>query len=158
MPSDIDVFNACKRHTSTALQKRLTLTARISNFRDIFAKICVAWPELFFRNWPAIFVPLNMSAIEMTSWPISTKEFCRTWGWNPWWTACQEDVHPTEQPGAAKFDGVCSEGIAHVTSLSCLALCWTLLCSQMKVLNPAVPKDQKKKKNNNFISMYGETF
>ena len=28
MPSDIDVFNACKRHTSTALQKRLTLTAR----------------------------------------------------------------------------------------------------------------------------------
>ena len=62
MPSDIDVFNAHKRHTSTAFQKSLTLTAGISNFRDFFAKIRVAWPELFFRNWSAIFVPLNMSA------------------------------------------------------------------------------------------------
>ena len=42
MPRDIDVFNARKRHTSTALQKRLTLTAGISNFRDFFPKIRVA--------------------------------------------------------------------------------------------------------------------
>ena len=41
MPSDIDVFSARKLHTSTALQKSLTLTAGISNFRDFFAKIRV---------------------------------------------------------------------------------------------------------------------
>ena len=42
MPSDIDVFNARKRHTSAALQKHLTLTEGISNFRDFFAKVRVA--------------------------------------------------------------------------------------------------------------------
>ena len=42
VPSDIDVFNARKRHTSTAVQKSLTLTAGISNFLDFFAKIRVA--------------------------------------------------------------------------------------------------------------------
>ena len=42
MPSDIDVFNARKRQTSTALETNLTLTEGISNVRDFFAKIRVA--------------------------------------------------------------------------------------------------------------------
>ena len=37
-------------------------------------------------------------AVEIISCLISTKECCWTWGSNPWLSAYQVDVHPTELP------------------------------------------------------------
>ena len=41
-------------------------------------------------------------ALEMISWPIPTKECCRTLGLNPRPFACQAAVHTTELPGPAQ--------------------------------------------------------
>ena len=38
-------------------------------------------------------------AVDIISWPISTKECSRTRGSNPQPSACQVDTHPTELPG-----------------------------------------------------------
>ena len=43
-------------------------------------------------------------AVEIISWPISTKECCRTWGLNPRLSTYQADAHPMELPHPATHD------------------------------------------------------
>ena len=52
-------------------------------------------------NCPPWISRMERMAIEMMSWPMSTKECCRTWGSNPRSSVYQADAHPTELPRPA---------------------------------------------------------
>ena len=56
-------------------------------------------------NCPTSVSSSDRMAIEMISWPISTKECCQTRGSNPRPPEYQSDAHPNELPGLAQVNG-----------------------------------------------------
>ena len=52
-------------------------------------------------NCPSWISGRERMAVEIISWPISTKDCRQTWGLSPWLSAYQADAHPTELPRPA---------------------------------------------------------